>query len=293
MISARESEKVLLLVKLKFDTMAATFHYLVPIDFTPVTENALVFALDAAKYNKGDIVLLHIITHAKERIAAEKQLRDLAAKYQNSEVTISTRVVIGKVLRDIGLIADSIGVQLIIMGTHSTSMWQKIFGSPALSVISNSNVPIILTQQDTSFHKIKSIVMTVDLARESVQVVRYASRVAQIFNSKIYLVGQRYSDEGFMKKIDVNLRVANGYLQDNGLATTVHLLDSANFEKNLIDYCREVKANLLAATHYQDMFSIFSTNLVQSLAENELSIPVMTFDGEDTSSGAQFGFITQ
>lgn len=293
MISARESEKVLLLVKLKFDTMAATFHYLVPIDFTPVTENALVFALDAAKYNKGDIVLLHIIAHAKERIAAEKQLRDLAAKYQNSEVTISTRVVIGKVLRDIGLIADSIGVQLIIMGTHSTSIWQKIFGSPALSVISNSNVPIILTQQDTSFHKIKSIVMTVDLARESVQVVRYASRVAQIFNSKIYLVGQRYADEGFMKKIDVNLRVANGYLQDNGLATTIHLLDSANFEKNLIDYCREVKANLLAATHYQDMFSIFSTNLVQSLAENELSIPVMTFDGEDTSSGAQFGFITQ
>jgi nucleotide-binding universal stress UspA family protein len=284
---------MLLLVKLKFDIMAATFHYLVPIDFTPVTENALVFALDAAKHNKGDIVLLHIIAHTKERIAAEKQLRDLAAKYENPDVKITTRVVIGKVLRDIGIIADSIGVQLIIMGTHSTSIWQKIFGSPALSVISNSNVPIVLTQQDTSFHKIKSIVMTVDLARESVQVVRYASRVAQVFNSKLYLVGQRYSDEGLMQKIEVNLRVANGYLQDQGLDATIHLLDSTGFEKNLIDYCREVKADLLAATHYQDNFSLFSTNLVQSLAENELAIPVMTFDGEDTSSGSQFGFITQ
>lgn len=273
--------------------MATKFHYLVPIDFTPVTENALVFALDAAKYNKGDIVLLHIISHSNERIAAEKNLRDLATKYQNPEVVISTRVVIGKVLRDIGIIADSIGVQLIIMGTHSTSVWQKIFGSPALSVISNSNVPIILTQLDTSFHKIKSIVMTVDLAKESVQVVQYASKVAQVFNSKLYLVGQRYSDEGFMQKIEVNLRVANGYLQEQGLPATIHLLDSTNFEKNLIEYCREVKADLLAATHYQDMFSIFSTNLIQSLAENELAIPVMTFDGEDTSSGAQFGFITQ
>lgn len=274
--------------------MANTFHYLVPIDFTPVTENALVFALDAAKHNQGDIVLLHIISHSKERIAAEKNLRDLAAKYENPEVKISTRVVIGKVLRDIGIIADSIGVQLIIMGTHSTSIWQKIFGSPALSVISNSNVPIILTQQDTSFHKIKSIVMTVDLARESVQVARYAARVAQVFNSKVYLVGQRYADEGLMQKIEVNLRVASNYLQDQGVAAvSIHLLDESNYEKNIIAYCREVSADLLAATCYQDMFSIFSSNLVQNLAENELAIPVMTFDGEDTSSGSQFGFITQ
>ncbi|MNY36174.1 hypothetical protein D3C86_1706470 [compost metagenome] len=180
------------------------------------------------------------------------------------------------------------------MGTHSTSIWQKIFGSPALSVISNSNVPIILTQQDTSFHKIKSIVMTVDLARESVQVARYAARIAQVFNSKVYLVGQRYSDEGLMQKIEVNLRVASNYLQDQGVAAaTIHLLDESNYEKNIIEYCREVKADLLAATCYQDVFSIFSTNLVQNLAENELAIPVMTFDGEDTSSGSQFGFITQ
>lgn len=284
---------MLFLVKLKFDTMATKFHYLVPIDFTPVTENALVFALDAAKYNKGEVILLHIISHTKERIAAEKNLRDLAAKYQNPEVAISTRVVIGKVLRDIGIIADSLGVQLIIMGTHSTSIWQKIFGSPALSVVTNSHVPIILTQQDASFHKIKSIVMTIDLARESVQVVKYASRIAQIFNSKMFLVAQRFSDEGFMKKIEVNLHVANGYLQDHGLPATIHLLDENHFEKHLIEYCAEVKADLLAATCYQDMFSIFSTNLIQSLAENELAIPVMTFDGEDTSSGAQFGFITQ
>ena len=91
----------------------------------------------------------------------------------------------------------------------------------------------------------------------------------------------------------MNLRVAKSYLQDNGLSPEIHLLDSTNFEENLIEYCREVNADLLAATYYQDMFSIFSKNLVQSLAENELAIPVMTFDGEDTSSGSQFGFITQ
>jgi nucleotide-binding universal stress UspA family protein len=273
--------------------MTTKFHYLVPIDFTPVTENAFVFALDAAKYNNGDVILLHIISHAEERISAEKQMQELAKKYETPTVNIVTRVVIGKVLRDIGIIADSLGVGLIIMGTHSTSIWQKIFGSPALSVISNSNVPIVLTQKDTSFQKIKSIVMTVDLSRESVQVVKYASRVAKTFNSEIYLVGQKFSDEGLMRKIEVNLTVATGYLKEHGLDTTIHLLDESDFEKHIIAYCKEVKADLLAATCYQDEFSLFSKNLVQSLSENELSIPVMTFDGEDTSSGSQFGFITQ
>lgn len=273
--------------------MTTKYHYLVPIDFTSVTENAFVFALDAAKYNKGNIVLLHIISHANERIAAESKLKELIAKHPANDVHVGMRVVLGKVLKDIGIIAESIGVELVVMGTHGTSIWQKVFGSPAMSVVSNSNVPMILTQEDTTFEKIKTIVMTINLSKESIQVVKHAAKVAQIFKSKIILVGQRYSDEGFMKKIEVNLTVATNYLNQVGLDAKIHLLDESNFEKQLIAYCKEVNADLLAATYYQDSFQFFSSNLVQGLAENELGIPVMTFDGEDTSTGSQFGFITQ
>ena len=85
----------------------------------------------------------------------------------------------------------------------------------------------------------------------------------------------------------------NDYLQQHELPSTVHLLNKNNFSKELLEYCEEVNANLLAVTYYKEDFHVFSTNLVQSLAENPLKIPVMTFDGEDTSSGSQFGFITQ
>lgn len=273
--------------------MITKFHFLVPIDFTPVTENALVFALDAAKYNKGNIVLLHIISHSNERLVAESKLRDLIQKHKVDDVVIEIRVVVGKVLKDIGIIAESIGVELIVMGTHGTSIWQKIFGSPAMSVVSNSKVPIVLTQEDTTFEKIKTIVMTINLSKESIQVVKHAAKIARIFKSTIILVGQRYSDKGFMKKIEVNLTVATNYLQQAGLDANIHLLDEAGFEKQLIDYCKIVNADLLAATYYQDSFQFFSNNLVQVLAENKLGIPVITFDGEDTSTGSQFGFITQ
>lgn len=62
--------------------------------------------------------------------------------------------------------------------------------------------------------------------------------------------------------------------------------------KNLLAYCEEIEADMLAATYYQDSFFSFSEHLVKALAGNPLQIPVMTFDGESTSTGSQFGFLT-
>lgn len=267
--------------------------FLVPIDFTESTEDAFVFTLDAAKYHKTSIVLLHIISDPNDRVAAEQKLNQLIAKHvKDNSVEVDTRVVIGKVLTDIGIIAESIDVDLIVMGTHSTSMWQKIFGSPAMSVVSNSNVPIILTQKNTEFAKIKTIVMTLNMAKESIQVVKYAAKIAKLFNSKLYLVAQKYNDELLMKKININLILANTYLKDEGLNATIELIEDANFEKSLLNFCKEVNANLLAATYYPETFQMFSANLVQELAGNDLGLPVMTFYGEDSAIASNFGFIT-
>lgn len=274
--------------------MSSTTKFLVPIDFTEVTEDAFVFALDVAKYHKSNIVLLHIISDPNDRVGAEQKLLQLITKHvKDSGVNVETRVVLGKVLKDIGVIADSIGVDLVIMGTHSTSMWQKIFGSPAMSVVSNSNVPIILTQKDTEFAKIKNIVMTINLAKESIQVVKYAAKIAKIFNSNLFLVAKKYNDELLMKKLKINLILTNDYLRDEGIKAEVELLDDSNFEKSLLNFCKKVDANLLAATYYPESFQMFTANLVQELAENELGIPVMTFYGEDSAIASNFGFITQ
>lgn len=273
--------------------MATKNSLLIPIDFTEVTEKALAFAVDMAKYHKTSIVLLHIISDPNDRIAAEQKLELLIKKYDNNEIEMDKRVVIGKVLTDIGVIADSIGVDLIIMGTHSTNIWQKIFGSPAMSVVSNSDVPIILIQKESEFSKIKNIVMTLDLAKESTQVVRYAAKIAKLFNSKIYLVAQKYNDELLMQKININLRLANNYLLEEGLNTEVELIEDTKYEKSLLDFCKTVNADLLATTYYQETFHMFSANLVQELSQNSLGLPVMTLNGEDTSLGTSFGFITQ
>jgi nucleotide-binding universal stress UspA family protein len=273
--------------------MTSKYTLLVPIDFTEVTENALKFALELSNLHNSGIFLLHVIQNASMRIEAEKKMDLLIQKYQEkTKHELEKKIVQGKVLTDIGLIADSIGVDLVIMGTHSPSIWSKIFGSPAMSVVSNCDVPLILTHKETELSKINSIVLTVDLVKESIQVVRYAVKMAKLFNAKVHVVAQRFSDEIFMRKANVNIRIANNYLKENKLDTEVELLSEANFEKELLHYCKTHQVDLLAATYYQETFHLFSSNLVQQLADNSFGIPIMTINGEETSLGTSFGFIT-
>ncbi len=267
--------------------------YIVPIDFTTETENAYEFALGIGKFHKSKVMLLHIIPNHIDRIGAEGKLKTLSDKHDPDGEHTLLKVIVGSVLKDIGVIAEALGASLIVMGTHGSSVLQKVFGSPALKVVSHSKVPIILVQKQTEFHGIKTIVMNIDLERESIQVVRYAAYLAKSFNSKVILVGKIQEDELLMRKISINMKLANDYLHEAGLDTAVHMIPQHDFETNLIDYCKEINADMLAVTYYQETFHLFSANLVQSLSENPLHIPVMTYDGEDTSIGSQFGFITQ
>lgn len=265
--------------------------YLVPIDFTFETENALMFALALAEKQAHKVVLLHIITNENERIAAEVKLSELVAT--TNDVAIEATVIIGNVLHDIGVIAEGIGASLIVMGTHGeVGLLSKILGSKTMRVLANSKVPIIIAQKETRFHTINTIVMTLDLEKESIQVVKHATKIGQLFDSKVVLVAAEQTDEFLQHKIELNLKLSRNYLNEHGLNTEIHLVSSKGYVKNLLAYCEEIGADMLAATYYQDSFFSFSEHLIKALATNSLQIPVMTFDGESTSSGSQFGFLT-
>jgi len=80
------------------------------------------------------------------------------------------------------------------MGTRGANGMQKLFGSNALKIVSNSAAPFIVTQSKTSIENINKIAMTIDLARESIQVVKYATSIAKDFNSEIVLIAGDHTD---------------------------------------------------------------------------------------------------
>ena len=103
----------------------------------------------------------------------------------NDQIDVRSIVRVGNIFDDIGDAASELGVSLIIMGTHGASGWQKITGSYALKVITNSSVPFIVVQDqlmnDTGYD---SIVVPLDLNNETKQKLEMVASIAHYFDSK-------------------------------------------------------------------------------------------------------------
>jgi hypothetical protein len=156
-------------------------------------------------------------------------------------IEVDTKIIEGNVLEDIGKIAESIECDLIVMGTHGERGMQKVFGSYALKVVQSSNIPLVIVQEETAYHHVDAIAMTIDLEKESVQVVKAAALLAKQFGAKIHLVGGRQDDSFLKTKVNTNMHLCKEYLRAEQVDHAFHLLErmktSSNFVKKPTSIC--------------------------------------------------------
>lgn len=261
---------------------------LVPIDFQKPTLDALFYAMKFAEKNDFNICLLHVTSSKNDVPLASNKLADVIDNLSESSIDFQSQIVVGSIKEDIGKIAESIDATFVVMGIHGVRGIQKLTGGKSLKVITDSKVPFIVVQADTNFKDLEKIVMTIDLERESIQIVKAAVKLAKEFDSEIIMVGGDHDDPSLKRKVSVNINVAKEYFRENGIKSSVKLLPRKNFENNLIAFCSENGVDLIAATYYPDNFYLLSTKFIENLLENDLKIPVLTLDSMSISSSSHF-----
>ena len=142
---------------------------LVPTDFSTAADIALGYAIDFAKRYEGSLELLHVVEdtylshgypdgyfaelpgiHQKVRAESERQLGVLSARCRAAGVTATTQVVDGRPAREIVQIAEKMGADLIVMGTHGRSgIAHFLMGSVAEHVVRTAPCPVF-TVRDTA-----------------------------------------------------------------------------------------------------------------------------------------------
>ena len=264
--------------------------YLIPFDFTPVSESAVRIGLDLAIVNKGSILLLHVVKNQHERLEAKLKFKEFLATMTDSdrEMTV-TKAIIGDVYEDISKAGDLLDASLIVMGTHGAKGFQKVFGSHAVKMISYSDQPFLITQGKKSVDKMKTIVMPFSFEKKSIQIANFATKIAKKFKATIHLVGYHDKDELLDKGTKTNQMIVRNYLQDNGVEHVIAEIEKGkNFEKELMAYAAKVDADLMAAGYYKDGIITNPNSFIQEMIENELHIPLLTINAEGltTSSGA-------
>ncbi len=259
--------------------------YIVPFDFTDVSEHALHLAFQLAEKNDRQVYLLHVAKNQHDKILARKSFEERVAKMPTAEKDrVTTKVIIGDIFNDLAKAGDLLNASMIVMGTHGAKGFQKLFGSHAEKVIAAAGVPVLIVREKEDLQSFKTIVMPFSFEKETIQVLRYAAVLAKEMNSTVHLVGQHKSDEWLAGHLKVNQSVARTFLTEQNIQhEVVNLPHKESYQKELMDYAVKVDAGLIAATYYKDGILPLPNSFIQEMIENKAVIPLLTINADEIS----------
>ncbi len=282
-------------MQLKYQRMFKHPIYLVPHDFTEISNSAARLALDLAEANNGSVYFLHIVSKDSDKAEARQIFVNLISEMSEEDQKRSTtKVLVGDLFEDVGKAGDILKASLIVMGTHGAKGMQKFFGSNAIKMISNASTPFLITQGKKTVEKINTIVMPFSFAKESIQIVTFAATMAKKFNAKIHLVGYHDSDKWIEHKTQSNQLVVRRHLTDQGVEhEIVNLEGKGSYEEQLLEYSNSVDADIIAAAYFKEGILPSPNSFIQMMIENEEQIPVLTVNAAELSSiNSNFTFMS-
>ncbi|MCT4582588.1 MAG: universal stress protein [Flavobacteriales bacterium] len=253
---------------------------LVPTDFTEVAHTAINHAVELAKTINTSVVILHVVKGESEIHSANEKLEEelKLAKSIEGDVEVSKLVKVGNIFDDIGDAANEVNASLIVMGTHGASGWQRITGSNALKVITNSTVPFVVVQKQVMKESgYDCIIAPLDLHNETKQKLEVVADMAQYFDSEVHIVTPKETDEFLIHKLNGNIAWAKKYLKERGVRNTTHISKKkGDFVEQMLEVANEVDADLISIMNLQKNSLIgMLSNYEQEIITNKSQIPVL------------------
>jgi nucleotide-binding universal stress UspA family protein len=253
---------------------------LVPTDFTAVADCALQHAAKLAKLFNGEVILMHVVSSAKDINSAQAKLdKEVMKAKEDAGVNVSGIIRVGNIFDDIGKAAKTAGARLIIMGTHGVKGIQNITGGYALKVITNSEVPFIVVQKRAMRSGYDNIVLPLNLSQNTKQKLQLAAELAQYFDSKIHIITPSAKDTFLAQKLKANIGFAVKYLREHKIQSTTHVADGkgGSFAADVTNFASGINADLISIVNFEGGGSIgmFGSGYEQKIIANTSQIPVM------------------
>jgi nucleotide-binding universal stress UspA family protein len=252
--------------------------FIVPHDFTIVADIALQHAIATAKPLNAIVQILHVVSKENQIQDALVQLQNVIAKFAGEGVDIQPNVRIGSIFEDIGAFAAEHVAELIFMGTHGAHGWQHITGSHALKVVTSSQVPFIIVQEKSvKVTGYDSIVVPMDLHKETKQKLSIVANLAKYFNSKVHVVTPDETDEYLRHQVVSNITFSESFFKDRNIEMTSAIVSRSGFDKEVVKYAVSVDADLIAIMNLNrsNFLSALTTNYEQYIITNDALIPTL------------------
>lgn len=260
---------------------------LVPTDFSEVCENATLHATDLAKFLSAKVCLLHVVNKDTKNYLKENQItldtlnKDLEERVEKlkTDFAIEAEYVLseGNIFNIISEVAEDRGASLIVLGTHGKVGFQRLTGSYAVKVITNTDVPTIVVQKRNYNNGYKNIVFPVSVTTKDRQKVNWAVYLAKTFHSNIHIYPKFESDKYLKKKIMAVVKQIKSIFTQNNVSFVDKVSEegAGNFAKQLIDYAVVNDADLIMIMTSTDSLLPMFDSWSEQIIFNSSQIPVI------------------
>ena len=260
--------------------------YIVPYDFSPVSEKAVEYALFLGRHVATEIQLVHLVADKAKGMLKIKELEKVKEKLTiPSSCEVSILVKVGDIFSDIGKIAKEEKAQLIIMGTHGMRGFQRVSGSHAMKVVTSTEVPFLIVQKNTEIKEIRNIVVPVDLTKESLQIISIAGDMAKIFKSKVHVLAETQTDEMLNTRIKNRIGIVSKEYEERSIDAKMNFLKSSGgYGKKIMHYVKNNDAGLIALAYHSESLLPQFDSFAQNLITNKSALPVLIVNSKLASA---------
>ncbi len=209
---------------------------LVPIDFSEKSLLAFEQAKILAKITNSSIMLLNVVhldsksfsfiqavfSDVEKDLIRQRIEKGVWGKFneiieQNKDLDIQAMVASGKVYEKIIEISKSLNCNYIVIGANDVEedKENRVLGTNASRIVRLSEIPVF-TVNNKIMEKLNTVILPLDLSKETQQKVAKAIKIAQYTNAKIKMVSAILTeDKDIIERLTLQMSIVEKFVKEN------------------------------------------------------------------------------
>lgn len=269
---------------------------LVPVDFSPVSRNAAIYAAELAKLFNARVLLFHaymlptpvsevpyvMVTADEMQKENEEFIRKEAEHLHGTYgVEVEWLVRIGIASDEVKNLVKERSIDLVIMGMKGAGGLDKIIGSTTTNVIRKVKVPVLVIPHDATYNTVNHITYASDFAdKSSIELFKPLLELTELFGAKIHILHvQRQQEEA--KPAELVSQKTNATVFSNTDHEFVSVQDNS-ITHGINNYLQTHASDLLAMVAHKHSFfeRVFSKSYTTAMAY-ETRIPLLVLHDKE------------
>lgn len=272
---------------------------LVPTDFSDHALFALKVAASIARKLNATINLVHVYNlpsagfdgnlyydkfYRELKLKANKQLNELIHLDFLKDINIKKTILTNMLMWEITKHDKYKNVDLIVLGSHGTSGFNKTFiGSNTEKIVRLADAPVLTIKNDIENFDIKKMVFVSDFLEESYSVFKKIKFFADTYNAHIDLL-KVITPKDF-ESTSMSQKLINEFAIKFQLRNfSINIYNDLSKEKGIIDFAEKIDADLIAMeTHGRIGFAhLINGSLAEDIVKHEAK-PVLSIKMQNLS----------